>query len=52
MRKQQQLWRSLVGQLLTSVSFATELTVAILNTYSRVANSLSASADACNGLIY
>jgi hypothetical protein len=49
---QQQLWWPLVGQLLTAVSCATKLTVVILNTYTEFANSLSASADVCNGLVY
>jgi len=38
-------------QLLTAVSCATKLTVVILNTYTRFANSQSANADVCNGLV-
>jgi len=47
---QQQLWWLLVSHLLTTVNCATKQTVVILNIYTRLTNSVSASADVCNGL--
>jgi len=49
---QQQLRWLLVSQLLTTLNCAMKLIVVILNTYTRVTNSLSAKADICNGLVY
>jgi hypothetical protein len=49
---QQHLWWPLVSQLLTAANCARKVMVVILNTYTRFANSLSANADVCNGLVY
>jgi len=48
----QQLWWHLVSHLLNTVNCATKLTVVIFNTYTQFANSLSANADICNGLVF
>jgi hypothetical protein len=48
----QQIWWPLVSHLLTAVNCVTKLTVVILNTYTKFANSLRANADVCNGLGY
>lgn len=48
----QHLWWPLAVHLLIEVICAMRLMIAILNTCTRFANSLSANTDVCNVLVY